>query len=108
MLTLLSSKLNFGKFAQHAERESLQPDVDRALRSMIAITVPLLLASVHRLPASLNLVFFIVAAQSISFVVVRGAYPVRLGVLLAGALAMTTATWLGETAAPSPTVSVLS
>src|SRR3954447_20327252 len=76
-----------------AERESLRPDLGRAVRATIAFVVPLVLALRGWLPV--EVAFAAIAAQNINFVDVRGAYPLRLAVLVAMSLVLVGATWLG-------------
>jgi len=63
------------------ERESHRPDHGRAWRCTIAFMAPLLLALAGRLPVEIT--FSAIAAQSIALVDVRGAYALRLSLLLA-------------------------
>src|SRR5215216_6519131 len=69
------------KLGEFAEQESLQPDLGRAIRAMVAFMVPLLLAAVGWLPLEVS--FVAIAAQNIAMVDVRGAYRLRLALLLA-------------------------
>jgi Fusaric acid resistance protein-like/FUSC-like inner membrane protein yccS len=63
------------------ERESHRPDHGRAWRCTIAFMAPLMLALAGRLPVEVT--FAAVAAQSVALVDVRGAYALRLTLLLA-------------------------
>jgi uncharacterized membrane protein YccC len=74
-----------------AERESLKPDLSRAIRATVAFMVPLLLAA--RGWISIEVSFVALAAQNIAMVDVRGAYRLRLALLLA-----MTAVFVGEAA----------
>ncbi|MEO6567403.1 MAG: FUSC family protein, partial [Opitutaceae bacterium] len=69
------------KLGEFAEQESLQPDFGRAIRAMVAFMVPLLLAAGGWLPLEVS--FVAIAAQNIAMVDVRGAYRLRLALLLA-------------------------
>jgi len=69
------------RFARFTERESLQPDLSRALRATVAFMVPLLLAVAGWLP--IEVTFVALAAQNIALVDVRGAYRLRFALLLA-------------------------
>src|SRR3954453_5465707 len=75
------------------EREALRPDLGRAVRATVGFVVPLLLALHGWLPV--EVAFAAIAAQNINFVDVRGAYSLRLGVLLLMSLVLVGATWLG-------------
>lgn len=82
------AELSFwSRFRSFTERESMRPDLGRGLRAAFAVAVPLFLSAQGWLP--LNVTFVVFAAQSIAIVDVRGAYTVRLAVLLvmAGILA---------------------
>lgn len=63
------------------ERESLRPDLNRAIRGTAALMVPLLLGRAGRLP--LEAAFAVLAAQNVAIVDVRGAYSLRFTLLLA-------------------------
>jgi uncharacterized membrane protein YccC len=69
------------KLGNFIEREAHQPDHGRAWRCTIAFMAPLLLALTGRLPVEVT--FGAIAAQSIALVDVRGAYALRLTLLLA-------------------------
>lgn len=96
------------KLVQSAERESLQPDLGRALRSTIAFMVPLLLSAAGWLPLEVS--FVAIAAQNIAMVDVHGAYRLRLALLVSmtavftGAAALGTAVSHDLTAAAMATV----
>src|SRR3954462_10581006 len=68
------------KIGQLAEHESLQPDLGRAIRATIAFMVPLLLSVAGWLPFDVS--FVAIAAQNIAMVDVRGAYRLRLALVL--------------------------
>lgn len=89
------------KIQQFFDRESIRPDLGRGLRATIAVTVPLLLAAAGWWPAGLSVAFVAIAAQSIAIVDVRGAYSLRLILLLAMAAIFAGATALGGAAAAS-------
>lgn len=59
----------------------MQPDLGRAIRATVAFMVPLLLAIAGWLP--IEVTFVAIAAQNIAMVDVRGAYRLRLALLLA-------------------------
>jgi len=75
------------------EQESLRPDLGRAGRATVAVTVPLMLAAANLLP--LNVAFVALAAQHVAMIDVRGAYTLRLGVLLASVIVLTAAATIG-------------
>jgi len=81
------------KFSDFIERESHQPDHGRAWRCTIAFMAPLLLALAGRLPVEIT--FAAIAAQSIALVDVRGAYALRLTLLLAMTAILTGAAGFG-------------
>lgn len=74
-------------------QESLRPDLGRAVRCMLSFMAPLLLSLNGRLPV--EVAFAAVAAQSIANVDVRGAYGLRLTLLLAKTLIIAAAAALG-------------
>jgi uncharacterized membrane protein YccC len=76
-----------------AERESLQPDLGRAVRATVAFMVPLLLAFAGWLPFEVT--FMAISAQNIAMVDVRGDYRLRLGLLLAMTFVFAGAAGLG-------------
>jgi len=69
------------QFHRLAERESLQPHFSRALRATLACMAPLLLGLGGWLPV--DVAFMAIAAQNLALVDLRGAYPLRLTLLLA-------------------------
>jgi uncharacterized membrane protein YccC len=85
-----------GRFAQ---RESLRPDLRRGLRATAAFMAPLVLAHFGLLAGPV--VFAAIAAQNIALVDVRGAYRIRVSLLLAKAVILAAATGLGSLAAGS-------
>ena len=89
-MTALPSWLRLDRFA---ERESLQPDLGRAVRATVAFMVPLVLAATGRL--SIEVSFVALAAQNIALVDVRGDYRLRLALLLAMSAVLAGATALG-------------
>ncbi len=91
--------------AQFAERESLLPDLRRALRTTAAFMGPLLLSHFGVLTGPV--VFAAIAAQNVALIDVRGPYRVRIHLLLAKAVILAGATWLGCTAAGTLTGAVL-
>ncbi|MEO7412844.1 MAG: FUSC family protein, partial [Opitutaceae bacterium] len=92
----MSALFPWKKLGEFAEQESLQPDLGRAIRSTIAFMVPLLLAGAGWLPLEVS--FVAIAAQNIAMVDVRGAYRLRLALLLA-----MTAVFVGAAALGSAT-----
>jgi uncharacterized membrane protein YccC len=90
---------------QFAERESLLPDLRRALRTTAAFMAPLLLAHFGLLAGPV--VFAAIAAQNVAMIDIRGAYRVRINLLLAKAVILAGATWLGCAAAGSLAGAVL-
>src|SRR3954468_5146527 len=85
------------KIGQLAEHESLQPDLGRAIRATIAFMVPLLLSVAGKLPLEVS--FVAIAAQNIAMVDVRGAYRLRLALLLTMTAVFVGAAALGTLAA---------
>jgi uncharacterized membrane protein YccC len=75
------------------EREMLQPDLNRAVRSTVAFMLPLLIAPLF--PGRFDPVFACLASHAIALVDVRGAYSLRLGLLLAMSLILAASTQLG-------------
>src|SRR5450432_3892143 len=71
----------FAALRGFAERESLKPDLSRAIRATVAFMVPLLLAM--RGWIAIEVSFVALAAQNIAMVDVRGDYRLRLTLLLA-------------------------
>jgi uncharacterized membrane protein YccC len=81
------------------ENESTRPDFGRALRTAISVAVPLALAAGGWLPLSAT--FVALAAQNVAMVDVRGAYPLRLALLLAMTAILTGAAALGGICEPT-------
>ncbi len=77
-----------------SDRESLQPDLGRAIRSTIAYMLPVALALAGMLPVAVT--FVALAAQNIAMIDVRGDYRVRLGLFLAMTGVFTGAAALGS------------
>lgn len=90
---------------QIRERESMRPDLGRAVRAVFAVTVPLLVSTAGWLP--LNITFVVFAAQSVAIVDVRGAYTLRLGLLLSMTAILVAASTLGEFVSTNLIASVL-
>src|SRR3982750_1310165 len=94
------------KLLELAEHESLRPDVARAVRSTVAIMVPLLLAAIGVLGQGraipLEISFVAIAAHATAGVDIRGPYPLRIGFLLAAILVIAGSTALGGLAAFHP------
>ena len=76
-----------------ADRESLHPDLGRALRATVAFMVPLVAAHAGWLGHDATLMS--IAAQNIAMVDVRGAYRFRIGLLVAMTAILTGAAALG-------------
>jgi uncharacterized membrane protein YccC len=90
--------MNFAKkLGDLADRESLQPDLTRAVRATVAYMVPLLLAVAGWLPFEVT--FVALTAQNIAMVDVRGDYRLRLGLLIAMTAVFVGAATLGTVAA---------
>lgn len=87
------------RFANFFERESLRPDLNRATRSMIAFLIPLLAAQAGWL--QIDPVHACITAQTIAMVDVRGAYSLRLGLLLSMTAVLTLSVLLGRLGADS-------
>jgi uncharacterized membrane protein YccC len=77
----------------YLERNRLQPDLNRAARSTVALMVPILASQWWHLPIEAS--FAAIAAQNVAQIDVRGSYPLRLGLLLAMAMILAGASWLG-------------
>jgi uncharacterized membrane protein YccC len=88
------------KLGRLAEQESLLPDLGRAIRSTIAFMVPLLLSVGGWLPLEVS--FVAIAAQNIAMVDVRGAYRLRLALLLSMTAVFAGAAALGTVTANHP------
>lgn len=84
---------------EFAASQSLFPDLRRATRTTGAFMAPLLLA--HFGWVAGPAVFAAIAAQNVALVDVRGAYRMRVSLLLAKALILAGSTWLGCIAAGS-------
>ena len=93
------------EFRQFVEREAARPDLSRGTRAAFAVAVPLALQSAGWLP--LNITFVVFAAQSVAIVDVRGAYTLRLGVLLAMTAILVGASTLGGAVSTNLMASVL-
>lgn len=97
---------SWSKLGELAERESLQPDLGRGFRAALAFMVPLLLAIGGWLPVA-AISFAAIAGQNIAMVDVRGAYRLRLGLLLAMSAIFGGAAALGTLASANLTAAVL-
>jgi uncharacterized membrane protein YccC len=75
------------------ERESLRPDLGRAIRCTFAVMAPLLLATSGRLPV--ETAFAVLAAQNVAMPDVRGAYSLRFTLLMAVAFVLAGCAGLG-------------
>ena len=93
------------QFQRVHERESTRPDLGRGTRAAFAVTVPLVAYAAGWLP--LNVTFVVFAAQSVAIVDVRGAYSLRLGLLLAMTVVLAAASTLGGAVSTSVVASVL-
>jgi len=83
-----------------AARELQDPAVSRALRATAAFMVPLVLAALGLITGT-QAVLAAFAGHTIGALDVRGAYALRLSLLLSIALVLTGAAWLGAVAGPS-------
>ena len=81
------------RLREYVERKRLQPDLNRATRSTAAFLGPLLAAQWLHLPIEAS--FAALAAQNIAIVDIRGAYPLRLSLLLVMTIVLAGSTWLG-------------
>ncbi len=75
------------------------PDIGRALRCMLSFMAPLALSLTGRLPV--EMIFMAIAAQNVAIVDVRGAYGLRLSLLLSMSGILAAAAALGAIASPS-------
>ena len=89
----------------YLERERLQPDINRGLRSTIGFMGPFLAVLWWKLPIEVSLAA--IAGQNIAMVDIRGSYPLRLGLLLAMSAIFASATWLGGMGADSLLLSLV-
>ncbi|MDB6080081.1 MAG: rane protein, partial [Akkermansiaceae bacterium] len=80
-------------FTRFLEKESLRPDLKRAVRMTIAFMVPLSISLLG--PWKFGPVHACIAAQTIAMVDVRGAYAFRFSLLMGLSLILTAAVWLG-------------
>ncbi len=76
------------------QRESLNPELTRALRGMIAFVAPLVICQIVGLTA--DAYFAAIGAQIVALTDVRGAYRFRLVILIVIAAIITAATFLGS------------
>ncbi len=74
--------------------QAWRPDIARATRATLGITVPLLLAETGKIP--LHVIFAAIAAHSVAMAEVRGSYSLRLAILSSGALLLGLAAGLGS------------
>ncbi|MFT4175926.1 MAG: FUSC family protein [Luteolibacter sp.] len=81
------------------ERESLRPDLNRAVRATTAFMVPLVAVAAGWV--KFEAIHLCIAAQSIAMVDVRGPYSLRLGLLLAVGVIFCASTYLGGLGAES-------
>jgi uncharacterized membrane protein YccC len=89
-----------------ALQELVDPSASRALRATVAFMVPLVLAFLGLISGT-QAVLAAFAGHAISGMDVRGAYALRLGLLLGISLVLTGSAWLGAAAAPSLVLAVL-
>jgi uncharacterized membrane protein YccC len=80
-------------------RDFSNPDIGRALRCMLSFMAPLAVGLSGRLPV--EMIFTAIAAQNVAIVDVRGAYGLRLSLLLSMSGILAAASALGAIAAPS-------
>jgi uncharacterized membrane protein YccC len=81
------------QFARWSDRESLRPDLGRAIRATVALMAPLLVAIAGKLPFETT--FAVIAAQSVAMMDVRGAYRLRFSLLVAASLILAVSAGLG-------------
>lgn len=93
------------RLRSYLERERLQPDINRGLRSTVGFMGPFLAVFVWDLPFEVSLAA--IAGQNIAMVDIRGSYPLRAGLLLAMSAIFAGATWLGGMGADSLLLSLL-
>ena len=87
------------RIRSYFERERLQPDLNRGLRSTVGFMGPFLAALWWDLPIEVSLAA--IAGQNIAMVDIRGSYPLRLSLLLAMSAIFAGASWLGGMGANS-------
>ncbi|RYD35671.1 MAG: hypothetical protein EOP87_06975, partial [Verrucomicrobiaceae bacterium] len=87
------------------ERESMSPDLNRAIRSTVAFMVPLTAISAGWL--RMDPAHACIAANTIALVDVRGGYSLRLGLLLAISFVLTLSVALAMPGVPSPVMALL-
>jgi uncharacterized membrane protein YccC len=90
----MSSPKFLSVFHSATPNPATRSDLGRALRGTLAVMVPLVAAAKGWLPFSLP--FFVFAAQSVSIVDVRGAYSLRMGLLVVMTLILAGAAGLGQ------------
>lgn len=86
-------------------RETLRPDLGRAVRATIAFMLPLLLAAAGWLP--LPAAFVALAAQNVAMIDVRGSYALRFGLLLAMITALAASAGIGSLASGNLAAAVI-
>ncbi len=87
------------RIRSYLERERLQPDINRGLRSTVGFMGPFLAVAWWDLPIEVSLAA--IAGQNIAMVDIRGSYPLRLSLLLAMSAIFAGASWLGGMGANS-------
>jgi len=102
----MNAKRLLARLGQWAEQEALFPDLRRGSRATVAFMAPLLLAHFGLLAGPV--VFAAMAAQNVAQVDVRGAYRVRISLLLAKSVILAAAAGLGHLAAGSLLLATLS
>lgn len=90
------------RFVEHFE---LRPDAARALRGMVAFALPLALCHWWNRPA--EAIFISTAALNLSLPDLRGAYPVRVGIIATMIVLAAGSVFLGVACAENPTSAVL-
>ncbi len=92
-------------FNDFFEKESLLPDLNRAIRATIAFMLPLMATSLGWV--KIDPVHACIAAQTIALVDVRGAYSLRLGLLLSITIILTAAVFLGLLGSTNMTLALI-
>ncbi|MEJ1971686.1 MAG: FUSC family protein [Lacunisphaera sp.] len=93
------------RIRSYLERERLQPDINRGLRSTVGFMGPFLAVLWWDLPVEVSLAA--IAGQNIAMVDIRGSYPLRLSLLLAMSAIFAGASWLGGMGANSFSLALL-
>lgn len=87
----------FAHLRHYLEEQRLQPDINRGLRATVGFMGAFLATAWWHLPIEVS--FAAIAAQNVAMMDIRGAYPLRLSLLLAMTAIVAGSCWLGAVAA---------